>query len=125
MPKTVVSVVDAQGDLAAVAGGFQRTVETSGRTVPENPAVDKQRARFGLPPLSKVPMDEIRALLGEEAPASLVQRLEELRSKDGDPTDLDVVLWIPHEMAHRRGPPDHLLCGVVDQIGSVTQQLLN
>jgi len=28
--KTVISVVDAQGDLDAVAGGFQRTVETEG-----------------------------------------------------------------------------------------------
>jgi len=35
-----------------------------GRTVAMNPAIDKQRARFGLPPLSPVPMDEIGVLIG-------------------------------------------------------------
>jgi len=39
----------------------------SGRTVPMNPAIDKQRARYGLPPLSVVPIDEIRARLEPEA----------------------------------------------------------
>ena len=38
----------------------------NGRTVPDNPAIDKQRAKFGLPPLRPVPMDEILALLGPE-----------------------------------------------------------
>ena len=39
------------------------TFETTGRTVPYSPAIDKQRAKFGLPPLGEVPMDEIQALL--------------------------------------------------------------
>ena len=43
------------------------TFESTGRTVPMNPAVDKMRARFGLPALPPVPMDEIRALLDDEA----------------------------------------------------------
>lgn len=43
------------------------TFETTGRTVPMSPAIDKQRARFGLPPLPPVPMEEIRALI-EPAP---------------------------------------------------------
>jgi heterodisulfide reductase subunit C len=42
------------------------TFETTGRTVPENPAIDKQRAKFGLPPLPQVPVDEIRALLAPD-----------------------------------------------------------
>jgi heterodisulfide reductase subunit B len=40
-----------------------RTFEETGRTVPMNPAVDKQRARFGLPPMPPVPMEEIHPLL--------------------------------------------------------------
>ncbi len=39
------------------------TFEETGRTVPASPAVDRQRERFGLPPLPSVPMDEIRLLL--------------------------------------------------------------
>lgn len=44
------------------------TFEKVGRTVPDSPAVDKQREKFGLPPLSPVPMEEIRVLL-EPPPA--------------------------------------------------------
>jgi heterodisulfide reductase subunit B len=43
------------------------TFETTGRTTPGGPAVDKQRARFGLPPLRPVPMEEIQPLLKPEA----------------------------------------------------------
>jgi heterodisulfide reductase subunit C len=39
------------------------TFEATGRTTPMNPAVDRQRARFGLPPLPPVPMEEIRPLI--------------------------------------------------------------
>lgn len=39
------------------------TFEKTGRTVPMNPAVDRQREKFGLPPLLPVPMDEIQKLL--------------------------------------------------------------
>jgi heterodisulfide reductase subunit C len=47
------------------------TFEQTGRTVPYSPAIDKQRAKFGLPPLGEVPMDEIHALLepAEEEPS--------------------------------------------------------
>ena len=34
--------------------------------MPVNPAVDKQRAKFGLPPMAPVPMDEIHKLLEPE-----------------------------------------------------------
>jgi heterodisulfide reductase subunit B len=39
-----------------------KTFESSGRTVPMNPAVDRNRGRFGLPPMSEVPMEEIREI---------------------------------------------------------------
>jgi heterodisulfide reductase subunit B len=45
------------------------TFETTGRTTPGGPAVDKQRERFGLPPLAPVPMEEIRPLLKPDAEA--------------------------------------------------------
>jgi heterodisulfide reductase subunit B len=43
------------------------TFETTGRTTPGGPAVDKQRERFGLPPLKPVPMEEIQPLLKPDA----------------------------------------------------------
>ena len=39
------------------------TFETTGRTTPPSPAVDRQRERYGLPPLAPVPMEEIQKLL--------------------------------------------------------------
>jgi heterodisulfide reductase subunit C len=39
------------------------TFLTSGRTVPPSPAIDKQRAKYGLPPLPPVPMEEIAAIV--------------------------------------------------------------
>ena len=39
------------------------TFEQTGRTTPINPAVAKNRARFGLPELEPVPMEEITPLL--------------------------------------------------------------
>jgi heterodisulfide reductase subunit C len=40
-----------------------KTFEETGRTTPINSAVERQRERFGLPPLPPVPMDEIRKLI--------------------------------------------------------------
>lgn len=39
-----------------------QTFEETGRTTPLGPPVERQRERFGLPPLTPVPMDEIRRL---------------------------------------------------------------
>jgi heterodisulfide reductase subunit C len=47
----------------SVADKVIHTFETTGRTVPASKAIDTQRARFGLPPLAPVPVDEIQALL--------------------------------------------------------------
>ena len=66
--EVIISMKNMLADRGIYPPGVERiiqTVEKSGRTVPYNPAIDKQRARFGLPPLSKVPMDEVLALLGE------------------------------------------------------------
>jgi len=46
-----------------IAEKVTKQFETSGRTTPLNPAIDRQRVRFGLKPLSTVPMDEIHRLL--------------------------------------------------------------
>jgi heterodisulfide reductase subunit C len=54
-----------------------KTFETSGRTVPPSPAIDKQRAKFGLGPLPEVPMDEIAALLQADAEADAPADAEE------------------------------------------------
>ena len=43
-----------------------KTFEETGRTVPLNPAIDRNRAMFGLPPLKPLPMDEIKALIGPD-----------------------------------------------------------
>ena len=43
------------------------TFEKTGRTTPTGPMVDRQRARYGLPPLGPVPMEEIGKLI-EPAP---------------------------------------------------------
>lgn len=40
-----------------------KTFEMTGRTTPLSPVVDRQRAKFGLPPLAPVPIDEIQKLL--------------------------------------------------------------
>ena len=47
--------------------GIIETFEQTGRTVKLGPAIDKQRAKYGLPPLPPVPMDEITALLADES----------------------------------------------------------
>ena len=48
---------------ALAIAAVRETFEETGRTVPYSPAIDKQRAKFDLPPLGEVPMDEIHALL--------------------------------------------------------------
>ena len=67
--KPVEIIISLKNMLAARGGApdavnkVSHTFETTGRTVPYSPAIDKQRAKFGLGPLGEVPMDEIRALL--------------------------------------------------------------
>jgi len=44
------------------------TFETTGRTTPIGPPVEKQRAKLGLPPLSPVPMEELEPLIHPSGP---------------------------------------------------------
>jgi heterodisulfide reductase subunit C len=52
-----------RGFVPSTAAKVIKTFLDTGRTAPVNPAVDKQRAAFGLPPMAPVPMEEIHALL--------------------------------------------------------------
>jgi len=57
------NMLAARGEAPDAVNKVIHTFETTGRTVPYSPAIDMQRARFGLGPLGEVPMDEIQALL--------------------------------------------------------------
>jgi heterodisulfide reductase subunit C len=64
--EVIISMKNMLADRGIYPVPVSRVIETfekTGRTVPESSAVDKQRERFGLPPLMPVPMDEIQALL--------------------------------------------------------------
>ena len=63
--EVIVSMKNMLADRGIFPGGVSRVISTfeeTGRTVPLNPAIDKQRAKYGLPPLPPIPMDEIRIL---------------------------------------------------------------
>jgi len=55
-----------RGFMPSVAAKVIATFLETGRTTPVNPVVDKQRARFGLPPMAPVPVEEIQKLLGPD-----------------------------------------------------------
>ena len=57
------NMLAARGRIPDVVAKVTKTFEETGRTVPYSPAIDKQRAKFGLPPLGPVPVEEIQALL--------------------------------------------------------------
>jgi len=64
--EVIISMKNMLADRGIFPGGVARVIKTfeeTGRTVPMNPAIDKHRAKYGLPPLAPVPMDEINALL--------------------------------------------------------------
>ena len=76
--EVIISLKNMLSDKGIVPPAVQKviqTFETTGRTTPVNPAVERNRERFGLPPLSPVPMDEVRRLIeparegGPPAPA--------------------------------------------------------
>lgn len=76
-----VEVIIALKNMLADRGIYPETVlrviqafESTGRTVPPSPAVDRQREQYGLRPLRPVPVDDVRKLLaptdeGLEIPA--------------------------------------------------------
>ena len=68
--EVIISLKNMLADRGLAPPAADKVIQTfmgNGRTVPDNPAIDKQRAKFGLPPLPPVPMDEILALIGPEA----------------------------------------------------------
>jgi heterodisulfide reductase subunit C len=73
--EVIISLKNMLADRRLAPAAAERVIETfeaTGRTVPPSPAIDKQRARFGLPPLPEVPVDEIAAILrpdGDEGTA--------------------------------------------------------
>ena len=68
--EVIISLKNMLADLGIYPPAVERviqTFETTGRTVPMSPAIDKQREKFGLPPLEPVPMEEIEVLIGASA----------------------------------------------------------
>jgi len=68
--EVIISLKNMLADRGLAPPGADKVIQTfmsSGRTVPDNPAIDKQRAKYDLPPLKPVPMDEVLALIGPEA----------------------------------------------------------
>ncbi len=68
--EVIISMKNMLADRGIYPEAVEKVIETferTGRTTPLSPAVDRQRARFGLPPLPPVPMQEIQKLF-EPAP---------------------------------------------------------
>jgi len=68
--EVIISLKNMLADMGIYPEAVSKVIQTfeeTGRTVPMSPAIDKQRERFGLPPLPPVPMDEIKKLLEPEA----------------------------------------------------------
>ena len=64
--EVIISMKNMLADRGLAPPAADKVIKTfmdCGRTVPPNPAIDKQRAKFGLPPLPDVPMDEINTIL--------------------------------------------------------------
>jgi heterodisulfide reductase subunit C len=71
--EVIISMKNMLADRGMAPDVAERVVaafEKTGRTTPHSAAVDRQRERFGLPPLSPVPMNEVLPLLepDEELP---------------------------------------------------------
>ncbi|MGB2987779.1 MAG: 4Fe-4S dicluster domain-containing protein [Phycisphaerae bacterium] len=64
--EVIISLKNMLADLGIVPDPVEKVIKTfeeTGRTTPLSPVVDRQRKRFGLPPLPPVPMDEIHKLI--------------------------------------------------------------
>ena len=64
--EVIISLKNMLADLGIYPSSVAKVIETfeqTGRTVPLSEAVDRQRAKYGLPPMPKVPMDEIKKLI--------------------------------------------------------------
>jgi len=64
--EVIISLKNMLADKGIYPGPVNKVIEMfekTGRTTPINPAVDRNRAKYGLPPLTTVPMDEINQLI--------------------------------------------------------------
>jgi heterodisulfide reductase subunit C len=64
--EVIISLKNMLADAGIYPGPVNKIIETfeeTGRTTPVSSAVERQRERFGLPPLPPVPMDEIKKLI--------------------------------------------------------------
>ncbi len=67
--EVIISLKNMLADRGIYPGQAEKiihTFETTGRTTPITPAIDRQRAEFGLPPLRPVPVAEIQRLIAPE-----------------------------------------------------------
>jgi heterodisulfide reductase subunit C len=65
--EVIIAMKNLMADRGIYPAGVDRVIKTfleHGRTVAPSPVIDKNREKFGLPPLAPVPMEEIRTLLG-------------------------------------------------------------
>jgi heterodisulfide reductase subunit C2 len=65
--EVIIAMKNMLADRGIFPSGVDRVINTfleHGRSVAPSPVIDRNREKFGLPPLSTVPMDEIRTLLG-------------------------------------------------------------
>jgi heterodisulfide reductase subunit B len=68
-----------------------KTFETTGRTTPLSSAVDRQRDKLNLPPLSPIPMEEVKALIDPDAPA--LESAKEMRRSTREAAEIDSTRW--------------------------------
>jgi heterodisulfide reductase subunit C len=64
--EVIISLKNMLADLGIYPGPVDKVIKTfeeTGRTTPISAAVNRQRERFGLPPLPPVPMKEVQALI--------------------------------------------------------------
>ena len=67
--EVIISMKNMLADRGLAPSNVTKVINTflqTGRTTPVNPAVNKQRAKFGLSPMQPVPMDEIHRILGPD-----------------------------------------------------------
>jgi len=78
--EVIISLKNMLADRGIVPGPVASVIEafeTTGRTAPGGPPVDRQRARFGLRPLQPVPLEEVARLLEQSGkPSAAVARPE-------------------------------------------------
>ncbi|NIM20591.1 MAG: 4Fe-4S dicluster domain-containing protein [Candidatus Latescibacteria bacterium] len=64
--EVIISLKNMLADLGIYPPAVEKVIQTfekTGRTVPLSDAVNRQREKFGLPPLPEVPMEEIQKLI--------------------------------------------------------------